>query len=274
MTLQKTNKILPKSLHRLSVQVSLTGLSFLVTDSDNKKSVFFSEEDFGGTRTPEEILIEIERVLDTSEALQYQFDDVSLIFANNIYSIIPNSLFDETKASEYLKFNSKILSNDYITHDSIENHDLVTVYVPYVNITNYFFDRFGTFQYFHSTSVLLKTILDHEKHTIVPKVYIHVQKDFFDCIIVRDGTLQLCNSYPYRTPEDFIYYILFCLEQLQLNPDTVNLYLCGNINENDDNYEILYNYIRNINFTDLPALDRMQIDTKDDHHHFILKNNL
>ncbi len=252
----------------------MTGLSFLIADSTEKEAVFFTEKDFGGTRTPEEVLIEIQQFFDTTEALQYHFEDVSVIFANNIYTLVPTSLFDESKLSEYLKFNSKMLTNDFISHDTIENHDLVVVYVPFVNVTNYFFDRFGIFQYFHSASILLKSILDSEKHSIVPKAYIHVLGETFDCIIIRDGVLQLCNSYQYRTPEDFIYYLLFCFEQLNLNPDTIQLYLCGMIAEDDDNYKIIYKYIRNVNFTDKLQLSDININSYADHNHFILKNNL
>ena len=54
--------------------------------------------------------------------------------------------------------------------------------------------------------------------------------------------------YEFTTPEDFIYYILFCLEQLKMNPDTVNLYISGSIEKEEDTYKILYHYIRNITF--------------------------
>jgi len=274
MTLLKTNKILTKSSYRLSVQVSLTGLSFLVLDLEKQETVFFSEKTFGGTRSPEEVLLEIQEIIDKTEVLQSNFLKVSVVFANNIYTVVPTTLFDESKLSEYLKFNSKMLANDYITFDSIDNHEMVVVYVPYVNITNYFFDRYGTFQYYHSASIFLKTILDSEKHTIVPKVYVHVQDNSFDCIVLRESSLQLCNTYSYRTPEDFIYYVLFCLEQLNLNPDKVIFYLCGDIAENDNIYNIVYKYIRNVKFVDMSTFAKIDITEKDNHRHFILKHSL
>src|SRR5690606_25090688 len=137
----------------------------------------------------------------------------SVIYSTPIYSLVPASIFDETKASEYLKFNSKLLANDFMAHDILEDREIVVVYVPFMNINNFFFEKYGAFNYFHSTTVLLKTIFGAEKYSL-PKMYLHFQKNSFDCIVLKNGELQLCNTYSFKTPEDFIYYTLFCMEQL------------------------------------------------------------
>ncbi|PKA84269.1 uncharacterized protein DUF3822 [Ulvibacter sp. MAR_2010_11] len=249
-TLQKTNNIDPNSNKRLSVQVTLTGLSFLVSVSDTKEIVFYSEKKFSSSSTPEELLVEMETVFSEKKELQTAFETVTLLYATNIYSLVPATLFDDSKASDYLKFNSKILANDFIAHDVIDMYEMVVVYVPFVNINNYLFDRFGSFQYHHACSVLLKSILDAEKHSQEPIVYLHVLDSTFDVIVVKNGGLQLCNTYSYKTPEDFIYYVLFSMEQLHLNPETIKTVLCGAISETDTTYEIVYRYIRNVAFAE------------------------
>src|SRR5690606_27393588 len=93
---------------------------------------------------------------------------------------------------------------------------------------------YGSFSYYHSTTILLKTILENEKYSL-PKMYLHFQKNNFDCIVLKNGELQLCNSYTYKTPEDFIYYTLFCMEQLNLNPENLPVILCGEIDKEDEN---------------------------------------
>jgi len=246
MTQLKTNNDITISNNRLSVQVSLTGLSFLITDQESKELLFFAEEEFSTSRTPEELLIELEKAFSKYSSLQEKFDEIRVVYATNIYSIVPNALFDETKASDYLKFNSKLLESDYIAHDTIENYEMVVVYVPFININNYIFDRFGSFQYFHASSLLLKYVLDTEKNCQDDKVYIHAFRTTFDLVIMKSGTLQLCNTYTYNTPEDFIYYILFGFEQLGLNPEITETVLCGAISENDETYKVAYQFIRNI----------------------------
>ncbi len=273
MTFQKSNNIQPnsKSNNRLSVQFSLSGLSFLVINSTTKEVVYSAEKKYNHSHSPEELLIEMTSVISQHLELQEIFREVSVIYATTLYALVPTPLFDEKMASEYLKLNSKILATDYVAYDCIDNQDLTIVYIPFININNYLFDRFGKFKYYHSVTLLLKYILNVEKHSAQPKLYIHIVNDMFDVIIIKDGGLLLCNSYEFKTPEDFIYYILFCLEQLKLNPDTITCILSGTIDENDANYNILFTYIRHISFINSKELLLIDANKNSIHHNLLLK---
>lgn len=242
-----------------------------MTNPQTREALFFIEKTLDHSTTPEELLMDIESIMFENDILNSVFSEVSVVYSTPIYSLVPFPLFDETKSSEYLKFNSKILANDYMAHDVLEKHDIVVVYVPYMNINNFFFEKYGSFNYYHATTIMLKAILENEKYSL-PKMYLHFQKNSFDCIVLKNGELQLCNSYSYKTPEDFIYYTLFCLEQLKLNPETLPVILCGEIDTEDDNYKIAYTYIRNIEFAETNA-SQIKIDNAtNDHRHFILQN--
>lgn len=271
MTLESNKDIenLPSS--KLSVQVSLNGLSFLARNTDKEKTFFFAESKLSHSTTPEELLMDVENLIAKNEILQQNFSEISVIYSTSVYSLVPIELFDQTRAVEYLKFNSKILANDYIAHDILDDLNMVVVYVPFMNINNFFFEKFGSFNYYHSVTVLLKTILEKEKYSL-PKMYLHFQKNSFDCIVLKNGTLQLCNTYSYKTPEDFIYFTLFCMEQLKLDPETLPVLLCGDISKNDANYGIAYTYIRNIDFIGNNLVKHNFDDSKETHRHFALKN--
>lgn len=257
---------------RLSVQVSLNGLSFLATDQSGR-TLFFEDFKLSHSTTPEELLLELEKIVQANPIFMREFSNISVVYATSIYALVPFSLFDESRASEYLKFNSKILANDYIAHDFLEEHNVVVVYVPFMNINNYLFEKFGSFSYYHSITILLKTILSKEKYSL-PRIYLHIGADSFDCIVLKNRELQLCNSYSYKTPEDFIYYVLFCMQQLQLDPETVEVVLCGEIDKDDELYQIAYTYIRNITFVD-ERMVSLSIEGDDKiHHHFTLKNSI
>jgi len=221
--------------------------------------------------TPEELLMEIEAVIAENNALNADFSEVSVVYSTPIYSLIPSVLFDETKASEYLKFNSKILANDYVAHDVLENLGITVAYVPFMNINNYFFEKYGSFNYYHSISILLKNIVEKEKYSL-PRMYLNFQQNSFDCLILKDGTLQLCNTYHFNTPEDFIYYTLFSMEQLKLNPETLSVFLCGDIEKNDPNYNTAYTYIRNLEFLKIKYSNSDTNESIEDHRYFILNN--
>lgn len=268
MTPQKiTTNDLTNHTHRLSVQISLTGLSFLVTSSAHEV-LHFSEENFNHPHTPEELYIKLTGAFASIGSLQGNFEHVSLVYSNPIFTTVPLPLFDEDKASEYLKFNTKILRNDYVSHDTLAKENLCVVYVPFVNINNYIFDRFGNFKYYHAGSLLIKYALQKEKHTVSPKVYIHVQDAHFYVVVVKNATLQLCNSFSYKTPEDFIYYVLFCYEQLELDPETIETVLMGAIDKEHELFEVIYTYIRNVSFLEY---EKIQVPNKETHQSLLLK---
>lgn len=267
---EKNNNRVQNINSRLSVQVSLIGLSFLVTNLETKATLFYSEKKFPDPLTPEELLLEIQDVISKMERVNIEFKEVIVVYSSKMHATVPLPLFEESRASEYLKFNSKILSTDFIALDILETHDIVVVYVPFVNINNFFFEKYGSFQYYHGVTSLLKSVSNLEKHSIVPKMYLHLQDGMVDCVIVKDGLLELCNTYSYKTPEDLIYYILFCLEQLKLNPETIPLFLCGNIEKGDPNYEILYTYIRTIKFVE----NTISLTLEATHKDFLINNAL
>lgn len=271
MTLSKQNNNTGPIAHQsLSVQLALTGHSFLITHTQTKEVLFFCETIFDQATTPEELLTHLtQKINDTSE-LKQNFDHVVLIHCNDMVTSVPKSLFDSQKAAEYLKFNSKILATDFIAFDQVHAQDIITVYAPYININNFFFDTYGEFSYYHATTKLLDTILNSPSEVAIPKIHVHVFKDSFTCIVSTNNKLQLCNTYSYKTSEDFIYYILFCYEQLGLKTETDTITLSGLIAKDDSLYALLYTYVRHINFE--PNNKGVIIKDTPKHQQYIISN--
>ena len=245
------NNILNKLTNQeLSIQISLSGLSFCILKSDTNSITFLKHFRDYNIQTPFQILDNLQQHFNTIEALNGSFDKVTVIHVNEIATLVPKPLFNEESLADYLKFNSKILQTDFIAYDEIIINDSINVYVPYVNINNFIYEKFGAFSYKHYSTILIETILQKEKHAQDEKMYIHVAKTHFEIIVTDKGNLKLYNSYTYNTKEDFIYYILFTAEQLNLNPETMNIELLGNILEEDELYKILYTYVRHIKLTE------------------------
>ena len=270
MTLQNNN-INQQNSFRLSVQLTLSGLSFLVTNTATKEIDFFSEKTFEQTVSPGELLLKLKAVLNDNSIFNIKFSEINIIYHTRLYTLTPTSLFDESKSSDYLKFNSKILENDFIAHDTLQDHDITVIYIPFININNFLFEKFGDFNYHHSTTLLLENILEDEKNIKLPKIYLNIYSNTFDLVAIKNGKLLLCNSFEYNSPEDFIYFILFCLEQLKMNPETIDLFVSGNINKGDSNHSILYKYVRNISFCN--SKKDIKISDKDKlHYNLLLKH--
>ncbi|MEC3908182.1 DUF3822 family protein [Tamlana sp. 2201CG12-4] len=240
-----TNKL---TNQELSIQISLSGLSFCILNRQSNSIVYLKESYFDKKCNPLEVLDYLKHLFNTEDVLNSHFDKVFIIHDNELSVQVPKPLFNEEGLADYLKFNSKILKSDYITYDIISENDIVNVYVPYININNFIYDKFGDFTFKHVSTVLIEEILRIEKNAKHLKFYVNIDKDHFEAIVVDNGKLLFYNTFNYASKEDFIYYILFVAEQLSLNPETFNLVLIGDIKAHDYLYNIAYKYIRNVDF--------------------------
>ncbi|MEO0526552.1 MAG: DUF3822 family protein [Bacteroidota bacterium] len=249
MTKKATTSILEKSAkdyYKLSIQVSLNGLSFCVLDTIGNKILASESISFEKDLSPYEVQKRLATHLEKHQISDATFSEVVVIHRNNLFSLVPKALFDENELPNYLKFNTKILANDLIVFDEIESYDIVNVYVPFVNINNYIYDLFGEFEFRHTGTVMVHTLLNSHSNGNESTCYVHVSEQQMDITVLSQKKLHLFNSFNFYSREDFIYYLLFTLEQLKLDTETVKLRLFGIIEEGDDIYDLCYEYVKNV----------------------------
>lgn len=268
---QTINNTIDNTSKTLSIQVSLNGLSFCTVNTNNQITSI-EHESFGIQLTPAQVLDKIKYIFDHNYNLKGAFDTVEVIHQNDLYTVVPKALFNEDSLKEYLKFNTKVLQNDFIAYDELHPHNMVTVYIPYTNINNFFFDTFGSFTYKHSSTILVNSLLTQEKNSESTTVFANMNDASFDIIVINKGNLILSNTYKYQTKEDFLYYLLYTTEQLQLNPEEFSLVFLGNISQDSELFNIAYTYIRHISFGNLLKKPHIieDITSFEPHKYFVL----
>ncbi len=245
MTQSRTNNnvLINKSW---SVQVSLTGLSFL-GPGQPQEAVYLSEQ-FPVATTAEGLTQYLDQFWGRQrEMLNIEPDqNIRLVHQSSWYTVVPKSLFDPARGLDYLKFNTRLLDNDLVAHDTIEALDLVVVYLPFTNVNNWFFERFGSFTFEHSASVLLRHLLAQNTAVNTAQALVYLHKDHFDFIVWQNKKLLMSNTYSFMAPEDVLYYVLFGFEQYDLNPEQIPLAIAGAVSEQSDLFDLLFQYVRNV----------------------------
>jgi hypothetical protein len=273
MSTQNTN-ITEKKYKKLSIQVSLTGLSFCCFDTLNNTITCFNELKFNSFHKGIKIEDLFSNAFKDYPELNEEYDDVLILHNNNLSTFVPTPLFDENFLGSYLQYNTKVFETDFFAFDEISNYQINSVYIPYVNMNNFFIDQFGTFDYKHANSILLSSLLDASKNIDDKKMTIHFTQGHFEIIVIQNQKMLLFNSFDYQTPEDFIYYVLFTAEQLNLNPEKFSLELIGDIDSESDFFKIAYKYIRNVSLIDVETLRWSNYFSEaDNRKHYILFNS-
>ena len=228
----------------LSIQVSLDGLSFCTLNSAENKVVQYKKIRFSQQVDPVKLLEEIQKIYAEEKSIA-EATQVKLIFDNALSTLVPATLFKEENASDYLKFNTKILKTDFIAHEEIGDTGIINVYIPYTNIINFFFEKFGEFEYQHLNTVLVENLLKLPKAE-KPQIFAHIKNKQFELVVIENSELLLCNSFSFTEKEDFLYYILFTAEQLNLDPEKFRLILLGAISKASPLFKIAFNYIKHV----------------------------
>ncbi|MFL9844496.1 DUF3822 family protein [Flavobacterium rhizosphaerae] len=202
--------------------------------------------------------------------LKMPYDNIMVLHENSFNTFVPDALFDENYAASYLQYNTQVFETDSFEFDNIGHQHIKNVYVPLVNINNYLLEKIGSFEFKNSNTVLVSKLLEAARNNIGKQVYIHIQDVHFEIVVTDNQKLLFYNSFTYNTPEDFLYYLLFTLEQLELNPETVSIKLLGKIDEDSPLFKIGYEYIRNIAlYTQTTTNGLTEHQTRE---HFILIN--
>ena len=105
---------------------------------------------------------------------------------------------------------------------------------------------YGAFEYQHFTSSLLRMLLKHYASHAYEIMYVYVEQTSFYFVVFRDKKLYYFNRFDYQTIDDFMYYILFSIEQLNINSERVPLYFIGDVKINKAISERMQRYIKYI----------------------------
>jgi Protein of unknown function (DUF3822) len=269
--MSSNSTITDKKYKKLSLQVSLTGLSFCVFDTLNHKVLSVKEVHFDTFHKATKIEELFADAFRDNPELKDSYDEIVVIHNNNLSTFVPEPLFDENYLGSYLQYNTKVFETDFFAFDEISNYQMNAIYIPYVNINNFFIDQFGSFNYKHANSILVTKLLDASKNNDDKKMIVNFNLGHFEIVVVQNQKLHLFNSFEYQTPEDFLYYLLFTAEQLNMNPENFKLELLGTIAEEDDFYQLAYKYIRNVSLFDVSNLQKNNsFSTAQNQKHFIL----
>ena len=268
------SNITEKKYKKLSIQVALNGLSFCCFNTLNNTITSFNEVRFDTFHKATKTEDLFAGAFSDYPELKESYDEILVIHNSNLSTFVPEPLFDENFLGSYLQYNTKVFETDFFAFDEIANCQMNTVYIPYVNINNFFIDQFGTFDYKHANSILVSKLLIGSKNNPEKKMFIHINSGHFEIIVLQNQKLLLFNSFEYSTPEDFLYYILFTAEQLGLNPEEFPLELIGKIDAESDYYQLAYKYIRNVSLIDISDLQaKNNFSEADNRNHFILFNS-
>ncbi len=157
-----------------------------------------------------------------TQELLLNYQSVQLICESDQYTFIPASLFKEEAAADFLNVQFKPAKSDLIVINHIPKWDTVNVFSIPKTLYEALNQFFPNVEPEHHLSVFLKEKIKLQNGN---SVYISVRTAIMDVVVIKEGGLQLINSYTFNSPEDFTYYTLNLFDKLPLDTENCNVIL-------------------------------------------------
>ncbi len=261
--------------YHLIIHISNDNIWLAINEISKNKYIAFENYVLQDIKDFHTVLDSFDLLIKESKLIPHKYNSVSGIVVNNLSTIVPNPLFENDKKKMYLKFNATLSEDDLVLADDIKNLDAKNVFALPSRLKTKLESLYNKVNYHHFSSVLIEGLLAQNKNQIAKKLIVHVQPSHFEAIVIEGKNLLFYNTFNHHTPEDFMYYLLFVCEQLQLNPENIEVTLLGEVQKNSKIYSITQKYIRNLKFGErtADAYYSYQLQTLPKHFYYTLFNS-
>ena len=225
--------------YHLSIQLGTYHFSYCLLNSSTLTYDYVKKYSLN---SKDNIASEITEIINNDDILKAEFSSQSLAFVNFPSTLVPESLYKKEEAETLLSFNTKVTGK--VLADNIVSQKAYLIYSVPESILGIVSTFFPKAKYKAQESILIQQY--SQLNTENTKTYLYLNEQKLGITIFDSDKLIFNNSFKYTSKEDLLYYLLFSLEQLNLSPNSIDVTVFGSIEDSDEHFILLYEYIRNI----------------------------
>ena len=228
-----------------TIRFAPDGFSILISDA-SFKPVSLTQYNFKFVVPMEELVAECSRALDEAGLLSFEGETV-IISDSMAATLLPRQFFNVDKNREILEKICSLEKSDRVFDRPLGHMDSHLVYAVNDKVIG-MGNRFAGYVKTLHASECLWSLSDHARASDRQRglVMAEVQNYTLDILVIANDRIRLLNRYRLQDPSDFIYHTLNTMRQLELDPESVPVYLSGIIHDQHELRRLLQKYIRNV----------------------------
>lgn len=202
------------------------------------------------------------------------FQSIYINWLNKHFTLVPASFYKPEKAKEVLEFNVGTVENELVfTNDVLTDIKLIySIPTELKNTIDKLFPHHNLKHFGYSSIQLFFTHFQLKN----ADVFLNVHEQQIELLIKKDKKLLLYNVFNTKSDEDVLYYLLFSIEQFNLNPLTLKLAFSGNRATGDELFKAIKKYLK---FADFVVSDKIikrkeTFESMPHHYYFSLLNRV
>lgn len=166
-------------------------------------------------------------------------------------TLVPRRLFQHGNLAAYFKLLLNPADYTY-AYDELPEFDAYLVYATEPGLARLCADFFPRARMRHLAVPLLRQARElnaAEEH----RVFVNIRNQVAQIAVFERQNLLFYNAFTFSASPDLLYYILMVYDQFRLDPREIPLTVGGNLLEDSELYRLLYRFIRDIRFAELPG---------------------
>ena len=200
-----------------------------------EEKAFYSFSDFGVS--PEDSLQEFVH----QKAIA---DNCQLVLLNFPSILVPSLNFDDKLASNYWKPYALLAPNSELK-STISTNGLVKFIYPQTIALS---QKLPSISAIPAYALLYDWIIEYSQKDFNKQIYVHLCNGFFDVFVTQGTRFIMANRFPHQNEEDFMYYLFYAAEQLQLYENSAKIYFLGEFDSFTRYYEGVKNFQNDLHF--------------------------
>lgn len=246
----------------LAILLTPNGFSYCTLLENEKGKKYNTPNEFRVDEIyPQQIEKEIENELKTNLIFHQPYQHIHLAFMSPKMQVVPTDFMD-LPTNALLQLNPIDEDKNVYLDSPLQSTDASIVYeIPhFIKNTLLQMDNLKEVQLFHAGQVFLDNLEVQENQE---EVFLNLNDNVLEIAVYKASKLHLYNHFVIESVEDFLYYVLVVINQLDLDPNELHLKTFGQITNISDYYKQLKKHVRHIN-----------LGLKDEHfcEHFTLYN--
>lgn len=256
----------------LSLFISHHSLIFSISDKAFKKITQLVHVELinlpGATQSFAE---KIAFLLNNYQLPQKKFEKVIISILSKDFTLVPEAYSNSGDLKEFLSFSSGLAEVKNSQVHTIKNVKFCYAFDP--DLIQYLEKTFTQAIIKHAGAI--NTDLFFSNHSLINcNLFLVINDGLLEIAAKEKNDLLFYNVFSYENNEDVLYYLLFMMEQFNLNPLQIKLMISGQVQTNDALLLSIKKYIKQVSFV-VHASDLKlegELAKLPQHHYFTLLN--
>ena len=231
------------SQYRMAIQFALDGLSFALLDAGTQTIVAFEDYQVDSS----DLFQTLERALEAKGLNDKNFRSVTCLVDNRFCTLVPTPLFNEADKKQYLDFTFQTPENYAILSEPLVSAQCHNVFAFPKVLQDKVLAKWKEAKITHTSNVFIESLMQKRENR---GVFVNVRNYDFDMVILKEGKLLFFNNFKFKTKEDFVYFLMFAMEQNGLSGEDTPITFVGLIQPDSEIIDLCKRYVKDIRFVE------------------------